>query len=102
MLSKYSNAPSPLVYFLSGPKQGEVNAPSGNFTVEVRGRLQQPIHFHCYDSVQSTPFISLTTQTEFNSWMNFTYTASVAGSFQVYCTNDAWYYDAEPIVYVAV
>ena len=101
VLSKWSHAPSPLVYFLSGPTRGAVHAVSGNFTVDVRGWLRTAVTFQCYDSVRVVPFVRLTTATEFNAWMNFTYTASEAGSFEVYCTNDAGYYDAEPIVYVA-
>ena len=101
VLSKYSHAPSPRVYFLSGPTRGAVGQPSVNFTVDVRGWLQSAIGFRCYDSVRSVPFVQLRTTTEFNAWMNFSYTAAEAGIYQVYCTNDAGYYDAEPIVYVA-
>ena len=66
VLSKYSGAEAPQVYFLAGPGRGRVGEVSGNFTLEVRGWLQTAITFQCYDGVQPTPFTALTTSTEWN------------------------------------
>ena len=66
VLSKYSQAVLPKVYFLTGPGKGRVGEASGNFTVEVRSWLQSNVTFRCYDSVATKPFVTLTTNTEWN------------------------------------
>lgn len=43
LLSQYTGAAQPTVYFLTGPSNGTVSTPSSNFTVPYRGMLTAPV-----------------------------------------------------------
>lgn len=43
LLSQYTGAAQPSVYFLTGPSNGAVSTPSSNFTVPYRGMLTAPV-----------------------------------------------------------
>ena len=87
------------MYWLTGPSSGNVGSAS-NFTIDVRAYMQTEVTFKCYDAVHSEPFCSISTVGhQFNFLVNFTYTASSAGKYQIFCVNDADWIDAPAVVY---
>ena len=103
VLTKYAKSPANRnAYWLSGPTTGSVGKSSGNFTLDVRSYLPEKVTLNCYDGVQFQPFYSVDTgMNEFNFWVNFTYTATVTGEYQIFCVNDADWIDAPAVVYTA-
>ena len=107
VLTKYAHSPPNRenAYWLSGPTTGTVGTASANFTLDVRTyipAMAPVVTFQCYDSVSADSFWSTDTSGhEFNYWVNFTYTAEVAGVYQVFCVNDADWLDAPAVVYTA-
>ena len=100
-LAKYAQSALTATYFLSGPAEGAVGSPSANWTLDVRAYIPSPVTVQCYDGAHVDGFWQLTTSYEFNLLVNFTYTAEVAGQFQIYCTNDGGWIDAPAVQYVA-
>lgn len=100
-LAKYAQSTLPATYFLTGPSAGSVDSPSANWTLDVRAWIPQPVTINCYDGVSVDSFWSATTSYEFNYWTNFTYTASAAGRYQIYCTNNGGWVDAPAVQYEA-
>ena len=106
VLTKYAQSPANRenAYWLSGPSIGTVGAPSSNFTLDVRSYMAPPmvVTFTCYDSVNFDSFYTVDTSgNQFNFWVSFTYTAIVAGEYQIFCVNDANWVDAPAVVYTA-
>ena len=100
-LAKYAQSTLPATYFLTGPSAGSVGSPSANWTLDVRAWIPSPVTIQCYDGTTVHSFWSITSKFEFNLLVNFTYTASMAGQFQIYCTNDGGWVDAPAVQYVA-
>jgi len=86
-------------YFLNGPTNGTMGAPSKNFTLDCRAYIPSPVTLQCYDGVNMGSFWSVTTNYEFNLLVNFTYTAKEAREYQIFCTNNAGWIDAPALIY---
>ncbi len=94
VMTKYTGAPQPTVYFLTGPQQGTAGIASTNFTIAYRGNLSSPIVITPNDSGAGGTFTPTTVTLSsgiFNPTATFTYTApsSPSSVFTIRVTNNA-------------
>jgi hypothetical protein len=92
VLEKYTGAPGPKPYYLSGPHGGDAGTPSEPFVIDYRGYLTQDIVITPNDSGGAGHFTpaSLTLATGFNGTGSFTYTPPAGtADYSIGCTNNA-------------
>jgi endoglucanase len=106
VLSQWSGAAPPTVYFTDGPETGPTASVSAPFSLLYMGRITKRITFICHaDSVDGAIKMPLLTHTCDIGWNNceatFNITAAKNGNFTVQCTNDAGLVDAPALPYVS-
>ena len=102
VLSQWSGAPPPTVYFLDGPETGPTAAASAPFNLLYRGHIARPITFTCTaDSTDGKmPVLTHTCPIGWNNCMaTFTVNSKNNGAFTVQCSNDAGLQDAPALPY---
>lgn len=104
VLTKYTNAKQPSVYFLDGPTSGPTGMASSNFTITYRGLIKAPITFTPSDNGAGGTFTpsSVTMEPDFNGTATFTYTAPSEQVYSISVTNDSGLTDPAPRGYATV
>lgn len=104
LLTQYTGAAQPTVYFMTGPSSGTVSTPSSNFTVPYRGVLASPVTVTPNDSGAGGTFtpssVTLAAAGTWNPTATFTYTPP-AGTMttKIAVTNNGGLTDPAGIVF---
>ena len=92
VMTKYTGAAQPTVYFLTGPQTGTQGGASTNFTVAYRGNLSAAVTVTPNDGGAGGTFAPSTVTLAsgvFNPTATFTYTAPSSATFTIGVTNSA-------------
>lgn len=102
VLEKYTGAPAPKPYYLSGPAGGDPGVASEPFVIDYRGYIRHPITIIPSDAGASGTFApgSLTLDRGFNALAKFTYTPPPGrAEYAISCSNRGGLTDPAPVPY---
>ena len=102
VLEKYTGAPSPKPYYLSGPQGGDGGVESQPFVVDYRGYVTKKIVITPNDGGGGGSFApaSVALDTGFNGLGSFTYTpAAGIADYSIGCTNNGGLTNPAPLQY---